>query len=163
MKCAIVFVAVLLSAAVDKSAVAADDPIAAVRALRAESNSAIAARDAKRLRKIFADDYLGIQGTSGALDSGGDATAQSYADVEFKDPTFVRYQRNPSSVQRAKSGKRIAESGRWEGVWRKADGRMVKSGVYLARWVPENDTWRLKSELFVTLDCRGSVGCAAAD
>ena len=100
---------------------------------------------------------------SGALDSGGDATAQSYADVEFKDPTFVRYRRDPSSVQRAKSGKRIAESGRWEGVWRKADGRMVKSGVYLARWVSENDTWRLKSELFVTLDCKGSVSCAGAD
>jgi Domain of unknown function (DUF4440) len=163
MQRSIVLFAVLLSAAAAKSAVAADDPVATVRALRAESNAAIAARDAKRLRKIFTDDYAGIQGTSGALDSGGDATAQSYADVEFKDPTFVRYQRNPGSVQRAKSGKRIAESGRWEGIWRKADGLMVKSGVYLARWVPTDGTWRLKSELFVTLDCRGSVSCAGAD
>jgi len=69
------------------------NPAAAVGAQRAESNAAIKARDAVRLRKLFDDDYHGIQGTSGALDSGGEATARSYADEEFKDPTFVTYRR----------------------------------------------------------------------
>jgi hypothetical protein len=62
-------------------------PASVVRAQRAESNAAIKAHDAVRLRKLFDDDYHGIQGTSGALDSGGDATARSYANEEFKDPT----------------------------------------------------------------------------
>jgi hypothetical protein len=130
--------------------------------LRAQSNAAIAAHDAVRLRPLLDDAYHGIQGTSGDLDSGGEATAQSYADEEFKDSTFVAYRRTPETIKIAGSGKRIAESGRWEGVWRKADGVMRKTGVYLAMWVPVGDTWRLKSESFVTLACRGSAVCQKA-
>ena len=100
---------------------------------------------------------------TGALDSGGQATPQSYGDIEFKDPTFVHYRRDPILIQSANSGKRIAESGRWEGVWQKSDGVMRKTGVYLARWVPAGASWRLKSELFVTLSCTGSVSCQGAD
>ncbi len=139
-----------------------DDPISAVRAQRAESNAAIEAHDAVRLRKLFDDGYYGIQGTSGALDSGGDATARSYADEEFKDATFVTYRRTPTSVVSARSGKRVAEAGDWEGVWRKSDGTMRKTGVYLAMWIPSGVTWRLKSEAFVTLTCTGSATCDRA-
>jgi hypothetical protein len=143
-------------------ATAGKDPAAWVKTLRAESNSAIAAHDAVRLRKLLDDDYHGIQGASGALDSGGEATARSYADEEFKDPTFVAYRRTPTSIQVAQSGKRIAENGRWLGTWNKADGVMRKTGVYLAMWIPDGDSWRLKSESFVTLACTGSVECKKA-
>jgi hypothetical protein len=146
--------------------VCADDaggPIAAVRALRAESNSAIAAHDAVRLRNVFADNYLGITGTSGDLDSGGAATAKSYGDIEFKDATFDRYRRTPDKLELAGSGKRIAESGHWVGLWRKPDGVMRKSGVYLARWVRAEGQWRLRSELFITLGCTGSTACTGQD
>jgi ketosteroid isomerase-like protein len=139
------------------------DPIAEVRSLRAESNAAIAAHDAVRLRKVFADDYLGIVGTTGDLDSGGEATAKSYGDIEFKDASFDRYRRTPDTLQLAESGKRVAESGHWVGIWRKPDGIMRKSGVYLARWVRMDGGWRLKSELFITLECQGSVACAGQD
>jgi hypothetical protein len=138
---------------------AADDPVAKVRALRAESNAAIAAHDAQRLRRIFDDDYHGIQGTSGELDNGGEATARSYAAEEFKDASFVTFRRAPGTLAVAKSRKRIAESGRWEGIWRKPDGIMRKTGVYLAMWIPAADSWRLKSEAFVTLGCTGSRSC----
>jgi hypothetical protein len=134
----------------------------AVRALRAESNAAIAAHDVSRLRNVLADDYHGIQGTSGALDSGGADTARSYGDEEFKDPTFVTYRRTPQSVVMAQSGKRIAEAGHWVGEWRKSDGTMRKTGVYFAMWVPSGGTWRLKSESFVTLACTGSEVCKDA-
>jgi hypothetical protein len=52
-----------------------ESPTSVVRVQRAESNAAIKTHDAVRLRKLFDDDYHGIQGTSGALDSGGEATA----------------------------------------------------------------------------------------
>jgi hypothetical protein len=139
-----------------------ESPTSVVRAQRAESNAAIKAHDAIRLRKLFEDDYHGIQGTSGALDSGGDATARSYADEEFKDPTFVMYRRTPTSIVSAESGKRLAEAGHWEGIWLKADGTMRKTGVYLAMWMPSGGTWRLKSEAFVTLACTGSATCDKA-
>jgi hypothetical protein len=114
------------------------------------------------LRQLFDVDYHGIQGTSGALDSGGEATARSYAEEEFKDPTFVTYRRTPMSIVNATSGKRIAESGNWEGIWRKPDGTMRKTGVYLAMWIPSGGAWRLKSEAFVTLACSGSSACDTA-
>jgi hypothetical protein len=145
---------------VSRTAFSADPSV--VEAQRAESNAAIAAHDAVRLRQLFDDDYHGIQGTSGALDSGGEATARSYAEEEFKDPTFVTYRRNPMSIVNATSGKRIAESGIWEGIWHKPDGTMRKTGVYLAMWIPSEGTWRLKSEAFVTLACSGSSACDKA-
>jgi Domain of unknown function (DUF4440) len=152
----------LLGCAVGSYASTPDSPTSVVRAQRAESNAAIKARDPARLRKLFDDDYHGISGTSGALDSGGDATARSYADEEFKDPSFVTYRRTPTSVLVASSGKRVAESGHWEGVWQKADGTMRKTGVYLAMWIPASGTWHLKSEAFVTLACTGSANCDKA-
>ena len=137
----------------------ADTPTSMVRAQRAESNAAIAAHDAVRLRKLFDDDYHAILGWTGNIDSGGDAATRGYADEEFKDPTFVTYRRTPTSIVIAASGKRIAETGRFEGVWRRPDGTMRKTGVYLAMWIPSAGSWRLKSEAFVTLGCTGSAAC----
>jgi hypothetical protein len=139
-----------------------DSAASTVSAQRAESNAAIAAHDAGRLRKLFADDYHGISGTTVGLYSGGNATAASYAAEEFMDPTFVTYRRTPISIVSASSAKRVAETGQWEGVWRKPDGTMRKSGIYLAMWIPSGGTWRLKAEAFVTLTCVGSVACEKA-
>ena len=122
-----------------------------------EYNAAIAAHDPVRLRTFFVDDYHLIMGSSGDVDSGGDAATRGYAEEEFKDPTFVTYRRTPTSIVIAESGKRIAETGRFEGIWRKPDGTMRKTGVYLAMWIPHGGSWRLKSEAFVTLACTGSV------
>jgi ketosteroid isomerase-like protein len=161
-----VLVTVFLSAIITASSARAGDAIdsvAAVRALRAESNAAIAAHDATRLRSVFADNYLGIEGTSGELDSGGEATAKSYGDIEFKDAAFDTYRRTPDRLQLAGSGKRIAESGHWVGIWRKPGGIMRKSGIYLARWTRIENQWRLRSELFITLGCKGSVECTDQD
>jgi len=65
----------------------------------------------------------------------------------------------PTSIVIAESGTRIAEMGRFEGIWRKPDGTMRKTGVYLAMWIPYGGSWRLKSEAFVTLACTGSATC----
>ncbi len=154
--------AAMMAAAAMTTVMAADDAVAIVRALRAESNAAIAARDAKRLRPLLADDYRGIQGTSGALDSGGATTARSYENEEFRDPSFVSYERIPDKVTMAGSGRRIGESGHWVGTWRKPDGIMRKTGDYLAVWTVSNGRWRLKSETFVTLSCSGSSDCQSA-
>jgi hypothetical protein len=138
-------------------------PSSIVRAQRAEYNAAIAAHDPVRLRALLVDDYHLILGSSGNVDSGGDAATRGYADDEFKDPTFVTYRRMPTTVVTAVSGKRIAETGRFEGIWQRPDGTMRKTGIYLAMWVPSAGTWRLKSEAFVTLACTGSAACDQVD
>jgi hypothetical protein len=63
-----------------------DDPTSMVRTQRDESNAAIAAHDAVRLRQLFDVDYHGIQGTSGALDNGGEATGGTW---RLKSEAFV--------------------------------------------------------------------------
>ncbi len=138
-------------------------PTSIVRAQRAEYNAAIAAHDAVRLRTFLVDDYHLILGSSGNVDSGADAATRGYADEEFKDPTFVRYRRTPTSIVTAASGKRIAETGRFEGLWNKPDGIMRRTGIYLAMWIPSAGTWRVKSEAFVTLACTGSKACDQVD
>ena len=138
-------------------------PTSIVRAQRTEYNAAIAAHDAVRLRTFLVDDYHVILGSSGNVNSGADAATRGYADEEFKDPTFVTYRRTPTSIVTATSGKRIAESGRFEGSWNKPDGMMRKTGIYLAMWVPSAGTWRVKSEAFVTLACTGSKACDQVD
>ncbi len=137
----------------------ATDAIASVRAQRAESNAAIAAHDATRLRGLLDAHYHAILGSTGSVDSGVDAAVRGYADEEFKDPTFVTYRRIPISIQVASSGRRVAERGRFEGIWKKPDGTLRRTGVYLAMWVPYDGGWRLKSEAFVPLDCTGSAAC----
>lgn len=134
-------------------------PVSIVRAQREQYNAAIEAHDSARLRTFLVDDYHLISGSTGAVDDGADAAARGYAEEEFKDPTFVTYRRTPHSIVMAVSGKRIAETGRFEGVWHMSDGTMRKTGIYLAMWVPSGGTWRLKSEAFVTLACAGSSGC----
>ena len=136
-----------------------DTPTAIVRAQRAAYNEAILAHDAVRLRTFFVDDYHLISGSTGDVDSGADTATRDYADEEFKDATFVTYRRTPTTIVIAASGKRIAETGRFEGIWRKPDGTMRKTGIYLAMWIPSAGTWRLKSEAFVTLACTGSAAC----
>ena len=138
-------------------------PVSIVRAQRAAYNAAIAAHDPVRLRTFLVEDYHLILGSSGRVDSGADAATRGYADEDFKDPTFVTYRRTPTTVVAATSGKRIAETGRFEGLWHKPDGTLRKTGIYLAMWVPAAGSWRLKSEAFVTLACTGSAACDRVD
>jgi hypothetical protein len=159
MKMRVALLLPFLGWAAGSSASGGDGAISLIRARRAESNAAIAAHDAARLRKLFDDQYHAILGSTGDVDSGGDAATRGYADEEFKDPTFVSYRRTSTSIVIATSGRRIAETGRFEGVWKKPDGTMRRTGVYLAMWVPGEGGWRLKSEAFVTLACVGSVAC----
>jgi ketosteroid isomerase-like protein len=142
----------------------AADPIASVRAARADSNAAMAAHDAVRLRQTMHDDYNMFRGNSGNLWGGADAAARGFTDNAFNDPTFVTYQRSPDRITLASSGKRVAESGKWVGSWHMSNGIARLSGIYLAMWTPKDGQWRLKSEAFVTLSCEGSdADCKTLD
>ncbi|HET9638926.1 MAG TPA: nuclear transport factor 2 family protein [Allosphingosinicella sp.] len=142
------------------SAIAGED-VAEIRRLRAQSNAAIAAHRPTEVRRLLADDYTALPGSSGRpLDA--DQTERRLA-AAFADPTFVTYVRTPGWVGVASSGKRAAETGAWYGLWRKPDGNMRLSGVYQATWVPSAGSWRLLNESFVTLRCGGSKACGEVD
>lgn len=131
--CFTIFVLTVGCIGISNGSTAETSPTSIVRAQRAEYNAAIAAHDAVRLRTFFVDDYYLILGSSGDLDSGADTVTRGYVDEEFKDPTFVTYRRTPSSIVNAESGKRIAETGRFEGIWRKPDGTICEGQASTSR------------------------------
>ena len=137
------------------------NPVAAIRAMRAQSNAAIAAHDYSRMEPLLAPDFTILPGSLGAP-LGQDLFGQRLNDT-FRDPTFVTYVRTPARISVSSSAKRAAETGTWVGRWRKPDGEMRLTGVYQAMWVPLGGRWRLKNESFVTLRCSGSRSCSDVD
>jgi hypothetical protein len=109
----------------------------------------------------FATFFL-IVGCVGGFSAFGADRPTSVVRARRAESNAVTYRRTPISIVDATSGKRIAESGNWTGIWHKPDGTMRKTGVYLAMWIPSGGTWRLKSEAFVTLACSGSSACDKA-
>lgn len=139
----------------------AGDVGAQIRALRAQSNAAIAAHDFEAMRRFFVDDYTILPGSSGASFD-VEAFRRRIA-PSFADPTFVTYIRTPTRILVGGSGRRAAEVGRWVGIWRTAQGEIRLSGIYQAMWVPTAAGWRLKNESFVSLRCVASSRCAELD
>jgi ketosteroid isomerase-like protein len=137
------------------------DAVAEIRAMRAQSNAAIAAHDYSRMEPLLAPDFTILPGSLGAP-LGKDLFGKRLSDT-FRDPTFVTYVRTPGRISVSSSAKRAAEIGTWVGRWRKPDGEMRLTGVYQAMWVPLGGRWRLKNESFVTLRCSGSRSCPDVD
>ena len=132
-----------------------------IRRLRGQSNAAIAAHRPEEVRRLLADDYTALPGSSGRPLTAEQTEARLAAG--FADPGFVTFIRRPKRIAVAGSRKRASETGTWVGLWRKPDGEMRVTGVYQATWVPRAGSWRLLNESFVTLRCTGSNACADVD
>jgi ketosteroid isomerase-like protein len=133
------------------------DDVAAIRALRAESNAGLAARDAARVTAAFAEDIHSISG-GGELIDGRTAVAKVYADELAPDGDFISGLRTPGRIAVNRPGDRAAEPGRWRWAVKTPMGEAAFSGDYLAGWVKRGGQWRLQSELYVTTGCTGP-GC----
>ena len=130
----------------------------AVLALRADHNSAIAAHDLDGVMSVAADDYVNVGGNSGIKRSKAEAR-KGWAE-EFATEGFDRYVRSPAQVEigERKGVLRAAELGRWEGFFRKTAGISRPYGRYIAHWSKASGRWKLVSDTYVTLGCRGP-GC----
>ncbi len=138
-------------------AVSESPDLAAIRALRAQSNRAIQVRDLTTFGQTMLPDIEVTRG-SGSHVSGRDSVLASVA-VQFKDPAFLGYIRNTDSLQVSTMGPLVAENGHWTGRFRRPDGIQTIRGVYLAMWRKTNEGWKIRSELFVSLTCTGSAAC----
>jgi ketosteroid isomerase-like protein len=126
--------------------------------LRAEHNRAIAAHDLDGVMSIVAEDYVNVGGNSGIQRSKADARKEWARD--FVTDGFDRYVRTPSKVEigERKGVLRAVELGSWEGFRRPAGGVSRLYGRYFAHWSKASGQWKLVSDTYVTLGCRGS-GC----
>ena len=130
----------------------------ALLALRADHNRAIAAHDLDGAMSIAADDYVLVGGSSGIERSKAE-TRKGWAE-EFATEGHDRYVRTSTQIDlgERKGVLRAAELGQWEGFDRKPAGMSRPFGRYFVHWTNTTGQWKVVSETYVTLGCRGS-GC----
>ena len=128
--------------------------------LRQDNNLAIAARDLDRTMAIAAEDYVLVGGNDGIRHS-REIQRRDWAD-SFASPDGLICVRTPERVEIGRVGetRRAAEIGRWRCESRTPNGPAVRTGLYLAHWSTRSGAWKVVSDNYVTLACRGA-GCEA--
>lgn len=117
-----------------------------IRALRAQSNQAIAAHDAERTVSFMAPDIVvGVAG--GPTLTGREASRVAFIE-QFADRAFVTYVRTIEQVTQV-DPMHVTERGRWIGRWRLKTGLHEQGGRYVAEWRCSEMGWLIHSETFV--------------
>ena len=132
--------------------------IAAIRALREQNNRALAAHDLDATMQIVGKNFVLVGGNSG-IDRSREDDRKAWAE-EFAVPGHDRYVRTPAKIEvgERKGVWRAAESGTWEGIDHFAAGESRPYGSYFVHWSKATGEWKVVSETYVTLGCRGP-GC----
>lgn len=151
-----VILAVLLASLALAHPVLGQAPADEIRRLRHQSNQAIARHDVDGVVSLFDEEYQITVG-SGALFHDRGAEAEAWAE-EFARSDDLVYVRSAETVEVSSSGTRAAEIGVWSGSWTTTEGPRASGGRYAAHWRLVEGSWKLRSELFVTLYCEGP-GC----
>ena len=119
----------------------------AIRAVRAASNAAIAARDSERAVACMLEDVT-VSVARGPVLHGRDASRIAFAE-QFADRAFVGYVREATDIV-VDAGTRATERGRWTGRWRPGNTEQVMRGTYEAAWRHTELGWFIESEVFTS-------------
>ncbi len=125
-----------------------------IHGLRSASNAAIAASDTKGFAASLDQDFVVVTGNGSLLSR--EAYIAAFA-RDFQDPRSVRFERIADSIEISRSVPLAAEHGHWVG--RLPGGPVIFSGTYLAMWRKAGSGWKLRSELFVSLECKDAAAC----
>ena len=130
--------------------------VAAIKSIRAESNRAIARHDSETVVASLDEDYV-ITISSGEILYGRAPQVESWARhfAEFPDVVYIR---TPTQVTLSNAYPLAVENGSWEGSMTTPNGTLEKDGSYTAMWRKVDGVWKIRSELFVGLNCEG-VDC----
>jgi ketosteroid isomerase-like protein len=125
-----------------------------IKAARAASNEAIVRQDVEGIVSYFDEEYVIITG-SGVIEMGRDSQLGSWREHFDRFPSVV-YVRSPTDVTLSEAESRAIENGTWVGTWTSQNGPQKKGGRYTAYWRNVDGNWKIRSELFVTLNCKGA-------
>ena len=131
----------------------ADGDEAAIRSLRLQSNEAIARHNAAAVGSFLDDDYV-ITISTGAIERSRDEHVSSFA-AHFAEYPDVVYVRTPTTINISAAYPLAIEHGTWAGSRTTTNGKLENGGEYTAAWRKIGTTWKIYSELFVALYCRG--------
>jgi Domain of unknown function (DUF4440) len=125
-----------------------------IQGMRRASNIAIAASDVTGFAVSLDQDFVVVTGNGSLLSR--EAYIAAFA-KDFEDPHSVRFERIPDLIEISHSVPLAAEHGHWVG--RLPGGPVIFSGTYLAMWRKAASGWILRSELFVSLECKDAAAC----
>jgi ketosteroid isomerase-like protein len=132
------------------------DDSAAIRAERLRQNAAIAVHDLTAIESTWESDIVVTAGMGIAFQ--GAALYRKAFEEEFATFPDTHYERQPQSIKVSNVRPLAAEEGSWTRTWTGKKGKGRMQGTYMAMWQKTDGAWRIRSELFVLLDCTGE-GC----
>ncbi len=140
--------------------VAATTPLFAVddadviRSNRLQSNEAIARHDVDSIQSFIDDDFV-ISVSTGSIERSRAEHGESFQ-AHFDEFPDVVYVRTPTEITVSDSYPLAIEHGKWIGSRTTKSGKLERGGQYSAAWRKTNGQWRIYSEVFVALYCRGA-------
>ena len=132
-----------------------DESTGAIRAVRATSNAAIAARDAEGVVACMLEDVT-VSVARGPVLQGREASRAAFAE-QFRDRAFVGYVREVTDIVIDAVPTCATERGRWTGRWRHGTTEQVMRGTYKARWRHTEFGWFIQSEVFTSTSQNASA------
>lgn len=150
-----VFAMLLLAATLGAPGVAKEDSAAAIRAARAAFNRAIMAGDLAAIDAVISDNIQVMRGTSSTIVSGRVAQLEFWRQVRLGERP-EQYQRKPTGIELSRIAPMALERGTWRGGTL-ASAKNWASGSYVAKWRKIEGTWRIESEVYMTIACGGTL------
>ena len=111
---------------------------------RNTTNKAIADRDIKKLMNHFTDDIIIVRGDGSVLQN--KIVVENTWLKMFTEQPIVSFIRNTNEIIVSSNNLSAWEKGTWKGINTYSAG-----GNYAAVWCYDNNQWKIKAELFVTL------------
>ena len=116
-----------------------------IKALRAETNEAIARYDVEKLAIYWCDDVVLVRGNS--LSYTGKNIITDLWQQSFRENPQVIYVRTPTEIIIGNNNMLAWETGTWKAINAYNNG----GGNYSAMWKKLNNDWKIQAELFVSL------------
>lgn len=130
---------------------------AEIRAARIFSNQSIMRRNLLGVGDSLADDFVAVVG-NGSFVPSRSAYLQLFQQ-DFNSPrTALRYERITDTVQVSTTQQLAAEHGHW--IATDPNGNIAYTGMYMAMWENRSASWKIRSELYVTLACHEGTACS---
>lgn len=124
---------------------------ALIRKARFDQNAAIARMDFTTVANSWTDDVTIRAGL------GRDIHGRAAYLAAFVADSAMTYKREPIDVVESAHWPLAYERGKWTGRLRSAPNAPLIDGEYSAQWVKTAEGWRIRSELYVALNCAGAA------
>lgn len=126
----------------------AQDSKKQIQELREASNAALKALDHEKVLSFLTEDALTTTGNGTVLNS--KQALRGY--IKASGPSKMYWVRTPGEIKVNESRKLAWETGVWKGYDPEKGAEPIIGGKYSAMWTKASGEWKIKSQLFVTLE-----------